>query len=606
MAKNGKLWVGTYNGGLNLFNHANESFEHYTEAQGLINDVIYGICEDEHGFLWLSTNKGLVKFNPETLTFRNFDKNDGTQGSEFNTGSYHKGASGTIYFGGTNGLTLFHPNHITDNLFIPKITFTDIKLFNQSVKPSASSILSKPIFQTDIIVLGYNQNDISFEFSSMCYNSPHRNQYMYYMEGFDSGWIHNGTLNKIRYTNLPPGDYVLYVKASNSDGIWGENAKGIKINIVPPFWKTLWFNALMIIASFLIIYIVIVLREKQLVRTKNILEHKVRLRTQEIQQQKEEIEAQRDEIITQRDYVMQQRNEIESQRNSLANLAWDLQEKTEEIEKQKDILSLRNKEITDSIVYAQRIQSAVLPSEAYLSQHFKEFFVLYKPKSIVSGDFFWATRVKQFLVFCVTDCTGHGVPGAFMSMMGVSFLNEIVRNDEVSSAGEVLNVLREYVVSSLEERGGIGVQFDGMDIGLCVLDIHTLILQFAGANIPCWIATTANSFADLHERISYENGLIEIKPDRMPIGRFERMDSFVTVEYQLEINNAVYLASDGFADQFGGLHEKKYQKATLMKLIADSKGFPMESQKDILEKSFEVWKGDRNQIDDVTIFGIKV
>jgi tetratricopeptide (TPR) repeat protein len=325
-----------------------------------------------------------------------------------------------------------------------------------------------------------------------------------------------------------------------------------------------------------------------------------------LEQYNEEIKATSEALSTQNKTLKMQNDEIQSQRNSLANLAWELQEQGEEIEKQKNILSIKNKEITDSIFYAQRIQNAVLPSSDFLAQYFSEHFILYMPKSIVSGDFYWATRIGELLIFCVTDCTGHGVPGAFMSMLGVSFLNEIIRKEENTNPAKILIDLREHVMASMMESKGNSIQFDGMDIGLCVINTTSLMLQFAGANIPCWIATRSANEEESTERVELLNGLIELKPDKMPIARYEKMEEFTIVEYQLEKGDIIYIASDGFADQFGGQEGKKYQKSRLIELISQNSTRKLAEQKQILEVEFEKWKGSRNQLDDVTLMGVKV
>lgn len=597
--KNHTLWIGTYNGGLNRLDLKTNTFKHYTENNGLANDVVYGICIDDTGNLWLSTNRGLSKFNPDTEQFRTYDTAEGIQGLEFNTGSYHRGKSGKLYFGGTNGLSIFQPKKLIQSTISQQVTFTDLKVHNQPVKPSSVGLLKKPIFLTDTLVLTYKQNDITLSYSAMLFQSVHKIQYKYKMEGFDENWISNGSLHIAKYTNLPPGNYTFKIMASNRDGVWSNKVRSLYISVIPPFWRKTWFYLLLFSLLFLLIFLFVREREKGLIRAKTILEDKVSERTKEIQKQKEEIESQRD-------YVLEQRNEIEQQRNSLANLAWELQEKTEEIESQKDILSIQNKEITDSIVYAQRIQRAVLPSTKFLGSIFPNFFIIYKPKSIVSGDFFWATKVKELIIFCVTDCTGHGVPGAFMSMMGIAFLNEIVRKEEVTDAAKVLNELRIHVISSMEETEPGFVQLDGMDIGLCVLNTQTLKLQYAGANIPCWISTAEPPAEMVDCKVSIINGLVELKPDRMPIARFEKMKPFSMVDYQLKKNDTIYLASDGYADQFGGKDEKKFQKQRLMELIYQVSNLPQIEQKMFLETTFEEWKGNRNQIDDVTILSIKV
>ena len=312
------------------------------------------------------------------------------------------------------------------------------------------------------------------------------------------------------------------------------------------------------------------------------------------------------EIMEKNEELTQLNEEITNQRNDLANLAWDIQAKGEEIELQKNVLASKNKEITDSITYARRIQIAVMPTNEFMLSIFPNYFALYLPKSIVSGDFYWATQIKEFAIFCVTDCTGHGVPGAVMSMMGIAFLNEIVRKEEVTNAAQVLDQLREHVVASMQEREGEDIMFDGMDTGLCVLNTKTLKLQFAGANMPCWIATTEPNDFVISEKVEFSNGLIELKPDRMPIGRYERMDPFSQVELQLRKNDQLYISTDGFADQFGGPSGKKFQKSRLMNIIAQNQRLPLNKQFAILEEAFQDWTNGKNQLDDVTILGVKV
>jgi tetratricopeptide (TPR) repeat protein len=367
----------------------------------------------------------------------------------------------------------------------------------------------------------------------------------------------------------------------------------------------------LIVCSLLLVFLVIIifLAYSQKNKSNSIIVQKNALLEQyneEIKATSDALSAQNEQLKEQNEEITAQRNEIESQRNSLANLAWELQEQGEEIEKQKNILSIKNKEITDSIFYAQRIQSAVLPSSDFLAHYFSEHFILYRPKSIVSGDFYWATRIGELLIFCVTDCTGHGVPGAFMSMLGVSFLNEIIRKEENTNPAKVLVDLREHVMASMMESKGSSIQFDGMDIGLCVIDTTSLMLQFAGANIPCWIAAGSANEEKFTERVELLNGLIELKPDKMPIARYEKMEEFTIVEYQLEKGDIIYVASDGFADQFGGQDGKKYQKSRLIELISQNSTKKLAEQKQILEVEFEKWKGSRSQLDDVTLMGVKV
>jgi ligand-binding sensor domain-containing protein/signal transduction histidine kinase len=228
------LWIGTYGGGLNKFDREKGNFINYREKDGLPNDVIYGILEDDRGDLWLSSNRGLSKFNPRAETFKNYDMNDGLQGNEFNSGAYYKNITGILFFGGVNGLTAFQPETLEDNTNIPPIVITSVSKFDDVIKIN--------IFESDEIQLHYTEKYLSFEFSALDYRNPQKNKYAYTMEGFDEGWIQSGTRRFVPYTYLDPGKYTFRVKGSNNDGVWNEKGVLVNITITPPFWQTWWFR----------------------------------------------------------------------------------------------------------------------------------------------------------------------------------------------------------------------------------------------------------------------------------------------------------------------------------------------------------------------------
>ena len=239
----------------------------------------------------------------------------------------------------------------------------------------------------------------------------------------------------------------------------------------------------------------------------------------------------------------------------------------------------------------------MLPPESYFSELLKEHFILYKPRDIVSGDFYWIKQVKQLIVLVVADCTGHGVPGAFMSMLGMSNLNEIVQRREVTQARQVLNELRKQVKYSLRQYGNRDEPKDGIDMAICVLDIKTMKMQYAGANIPLYII----------REVKGTPKLTEIKPDRMPLGYYESRDiSFVNHEIQLDAGDAFYMFSDGFVDQKGGEHDKKFLSKNFKKLLLEIHGQPMHDQKEILEKTLSDWMGDQAQVDDLLVVGVRM
>jgi signal transduction histidine kinase/ligand-binding sensor domain-containing protein/DNA-binding response OmpR family regulator len=239
--KKSDLWIGTFGGGLNKWNPESKSFIHYTTANGLPSNIICSILEDSFGNLWISTDKGISKFNSELNTFKNYDYTDGLQGNEFLHGSGFKSKTNNhFYFGGVNGLNIFNPNDFNAPGKLSDIIFTDFKIFNKSVLPGEESALSTNILYAKEITLSYDQNFITFEFSSMDFNNPSKNQYAYMLEGFNKNWINAGNQRIATYTNLDPGEYIFRVKATNSDGIWNEDGISIRVILHPPWWQTWW------------------------------------------------------------------------------------------------------------------------------------------------------------------------------------------------------------------------------------------------------------------------------------------------------------------------------------------------------------------------------
>jgi len=311
------------------------------------------------------------------------------------------------------------------------------------------------------------------------------------------------------------------------------------------------------------------------------LEEKVQKRTEKINDQKEEIESQLEEIETQRDELMDQR----------------------------DMVTAQKEEITDSINYAQRIQQAVLPDQAFLDEVMPEYFVLFKPRDIVSGDFYWVREIKNFLVVVAADCTGHGVPGAFMSMLGISFLNEQIGKSRFDMPGEILDRVRKKVKQTLAQTGESQEQKDGMDMAIAIFDKESKELQFAGAFNPLYLVREGKKDKDLGKYASLEEGglhLYEIKGDRQPIGVYYKETEFSTTIIQLLENDTIYLFSDGYADQMGGPRGKKYMSRTFKKSLLSIQKMPMPEQKLYLDKTIEDWRNGYEQVDDILVMGIRL
>lgn len=239
----GAFWLATA-GGLDRFDPANQTFQHYTEKNGLPNNLIYGLLEDPQGYLWMSTNHGISRFDPQVETFTNYDRQDGLQSNEFNQNSFLQTRDGMLLFGGVNGLNAFYPQDIQPDSFIPPVVITGFQLFNQPVLPGPGSPLQQSIETTRSIRLDYRQNYLAFEFAALDYSAPQKIHYAYLLEGLDKDWNYTANRHYASYPSLPPGDYVFRVKSANADGVWNETGATLAVTITPPFWRTTWFGLL--------------------------------------------------------------------------------------------------------------------------------------------------------------------------------------------------------------------------------------------------------------------------------------------------------------------------------------------------------------------------
>ncbi len=278
----------------------------------------------------------------------------------------------------------------------------------------------------------------------------------------------------------------------------------------------------------------------------------------------------------------------------------EIEEKNERIEfqirnelKQREIIIKKNKEIMADIRYASRIQQAILPNLEFIGKNTKEYFILHQPKSHVSGDFYWLANAGDKKIIAVGDCTGHGLSGALMHMLGSVYLNEIVTKGNFTTASDILNQLRDHIMNSLKQTGESGEAQDGLDIALCVIDCNNKNLQFCGANNPLYLIR--------------DKELIEVKGDRMPVGIHINFDKpFTNHLVDIKSDDKLYLFSDGFADQFGGPKGKKFRYKQFKDLLIDISNKPMSIQKEILNNTHDNWRGSLDQIDDILVFGIKI
>lgn len=270
-----------------------------------------------------------------------------------------------------------------------------------------------------------------------------------------------------------------------------------------------------------------------------------------------------------------------------------------EIQSQKDSLENKNREITDSIRYAKNIQNALIPSEEKFNSCFKDSFVLFKPKDIVSGDFYWVHKSETATFYVTADCTGHGVPGGFMTMLGLSFLDEIIIGKRHNKPEEILDLLREKIISTLNQSSKVGESKDGMDICICCIDHESMILHYAAANNELYIVRKQKEKQEGLE-------LIKLQADRQPCGYSDYAKPFNQNSFQLANGDCIYTFTDGFADQFGGEKGKKFRYKQFEELILLNSQLDFSQQKLNLISAYEGWRGNLEQIDDLLVIGVKV
>jgi ligand-binding sensor domain-containing protein/serine phosphatase RsbU (regulator of sigma subunit) len=409
-----------------------------------------------------------------------------------------------------------------------------------TVHISSMAVNMRPRDMKKDLKLNYKEKSVVFTYYSVCLTDPDAVKYRVILEGAESEWKPATGQTIEDYPTLSPGHYTFRVKASNSYGYWNEEPVDYSFTIKPPFYQSLWFIATCLVLAAIGIISYIKLRERNLIREKRILEAKVEERTAEVVQKSMEIEE-------------------------------------------------KNRDITASIRYAKRIQRAMLPREDTL----KDTFVLFLPKDIVSGDFYWMydNGDTQFIAAC--DCTGHGVPGAFMSIIGHNSLNKVVRELGILKPGPILNQLNIEVVKALTQRNEEIIN-DGMDMTLIAFNRKKFQLEFAGAYNPLYVVRDSELFT--------------YKSDRFPIGMssIEAEKSFENQIIDIKPGDMIYMCSDGYADQFGTAEVKKYKSGNVKKLLLRICHLPVEEQRNQLLTEILDWKGNLQQVDDILFIGTRI
>lgn len=561
------LWIGTSEGAY-LYN--GKEFKKITEEDGLTSENIYLMELDGKGNIWLGTNKGIDRVKIEStyqhwnnksnkIEIRNYGKNEGFNGVECNLNTVFRNKKNQMLFGTINGLYTYHLENDKTNEVAPILSLNRIKLNFESVKwKNYTDSLND---ETNIplqLELTYNNNNLIFEYVGVSLTNPQEVQYQYMLEGLDENWLPITKDRKAVYTAIPHGDYVFKLKAKNGDGVWVENETTFTFKISPPWWKTNWFYTTSIITILLLGYIIIVVRTRNLKKTQIILTNKVEERTKELREEKEKVESVNTELAY-------QKKEVE----------------------------VANKNITDSINYAKKIQDAILPKAAKLEELKESVSVLYMPKDVVSGDFYWYERVNNKLIFAAADCTGHGVPGAFMSMIGVNNLNQIIIENKITSPDRILQELNIAIKKVLKQEDVDSESKDGMDISICCFDLEENVIEYAGAFRPL-----------IYIR---DNELYELKGSRQPIGGSAPLDyNYDLNKFEIKKDDVFYMFSDGYPDQFGGPKGKKYMNKRLKAVFMDIYKKAPGIQRETLREELIKWMGDNEQIDDILVMCIKI
>ena len=565
------LWFGTDEG---VFYYDDKSFNSINQNSGLASNKIYLLLSNNN-YLWVGTNKGLDRIDlpklhtQQKIEIKHYGKEEGFKGLECNMNAQMREDDGTLWFGTIKGATLYNPMLERINQKEALTRITGIRLFFKTdtaeLRKDSKGFDTKTNLPLNLI-LPYDKNHITFDFIGVCLTNPSKVKYQFKLTGADADWFPPTSTTVATYSSLPPGEYTFNLKAMNNDGLWNKNPVTFHFTILPPWWKTWWFYTLSAIFMITSIYLFIVNRTRNLQKAKILLEQEVELRTHELREEKEKVELINEAVL-----------------------------------EQKAIIEMKNNDITDSIKYAKNIQEALLPPMENLLKEMNDAFVLYLPKDIVSGDFYWFHKRNNKRFIASVDCTGHGVPGAFMSIIGNTLLGEIVSDKNIMKPSEILNELHSGVKTALKQSNSDNERRDGMDIALCALNEDSTLLEFAGANRPLWI---------FRKNKKNDNAFEMIKANKFPIGGLEMEGEikreFTNHEIALEKGDIVYLFSDGFADQFGGPKGKKFMLGNLQKLVAGIYDKPIKEQEKLIYKAFNDWKGEIEQIDDVLVIGFRV
>lgn len=578
----GNVWIGTDGRGIsvlkaNTIKSRKPEFLHFDENDGLSSKNIRSMTQDKTGNVWIATEKGLnyMVNRKGKMTNYVYTTANGLKANNFFPNSVFVDGKNHIWWGNGKALTTLDLSNFKLSEQAPAIhlsgleleqTFMDYNALSDSLKAGrkvkvgdeVKKNLSHVSFEEQAnfynyptnLVLPHYINHLTFHFNGIEWSAPDKIQYQYQLEGSgDDNWSPLTTEDKASFSNLSHGDYTFKVKAIGISQKWSDTFE-YKFKIKAP-----WYLHPGAYAGYIIGFISIVFGFNG-VRTRQL-----KIRQQQLEQ--------------------------------------TVAERTSEVVQQKELIEQKQKEIVDSINYAKRIQGAMLASDQLFDSHLQNYFLFFQPKDIVSGDFYWASPIANGNFVLVTaDSTGHGVPGAMMSMLNISCLNEAVSERKLTDPADILNHARQRIISSLAKDGSVEGGKDGMDCSVVVFDFKKKKIHYAGANNPVWLVRK-NSEGIIE--------LTELKPDRMPVGKHDK-DSipFTTQSLDYQNGDIIFALTDGVPDQFGGPKGKKFSYKRLKELLITNSGKTLPEQKQALQHAVDVWKRELEQVDDMLLMGIRL
>jgi len=516
---------------------------------------VHRIMNDGSGRLWavlsLKNNKFEIGYF-ENDAKHTWNSKDFTRNTTEIVHGIYSDSKNNVWLGGPNGTMLFNPK-IQKNydqpfdVLLRKVSIGDSSIFHGALRTNDGKAV---LYQSAVGIpeIMFTSKSINFEFAAGSYSDELKTHYSFKLEGQDEEWSPWTLKTEKSYTNLHEGTYTFLIKAKNLYGKISPIAR-FKFVILPPWYRTtIAFLFYFVIVSGAVLGI-IKLGNRRILRQKTQLEELVQERTSEVREQKELVE------------------------------------------RQKELVEDKNRSIMDSIKYAKRLQDAILPTQEYITDCFREHFVFYRPKDIVSGDFYWTRKIDHKVYFGVIDSTGHGVPGAILSIVGNNGLNRAVREFGLKHPSEILDKLSELVVDAFKQEGNSDVT-DGMDAALCCLDLDTNMLEFSGANNPLYIIS--------------DGQLEEIKGNKQPVGPHTDKVPFTNHNRLLKQGDVLVLFSDGYADQFGGPNGKKFKYNRFKSLLIENGENTLHECGRTISAEFDFWKQLHDQVDDVCVLGVKI